>query len=244
MESELWDAFLTNRDRAVAAVSGYGGSAGFGDRPALLVIDVTTNFCGDKPEPILDSIEKWRNSCGEEAWKGIAVISQLLRVARVCGIPVIYSGGSKSSGAVVYSGRWADKNRRRAEDGDPEHSKGYDFAEPIAPDAGDIVIRKTKPSVFFGTPLLSYLVALGVDTLICCGATTSGCVRATVIDAFSYNFRVNVVADATFDRTQSSHAINLYDMHQKYADIVTAETAIDLMQARTSASPRLLPASD
>lgn len=235
MESELWEAFLTDRDRAVAAMSGYGGSAGFGDRPALLVIDVTTNFCGDKPEPILDSIKKWRNSCGEEAWRSLPAIADMLQVARASNIPVIYSGGTTSSGAAVYSGRWSDKNRRRAEDNDPEHSSGYDFAEPITPGPADIVIRKTKPSVFFGTPLLSYLVGLGIDTLVCCGATTSGCVRASVVDAFSYNFRVNVVADATFDRTQSSHAINLYDMHQKYADIITARTAIDLMQARRHA---------
>ncbi len=83
--------------------------------------------------------------------------------------------------------------------------------EPIAPQRGDVVIAKAKPSAFFGTPLLSYLIAWQVDTLLVAGGT-SGCVRATVVDAFSYNFLVSVVAEACFDRGQASHAINLFDM--------------------------------
>jgi maleamate amidohydrolase len=232
MSQQIWQEFLTPRDREVAAGSGYGGTVGFGERPAVLVIDVTTNFCGEKPEPILESIKKWRNSCGEEAWRGISVISQILPIARAHGVPVIYSGGTPSPKNAIYSGRWANKNTRRGEDSEERKAQGYEIAKPITPEPTDIVIRKTKPSVFFGTPLLSYLVDLGVDSLICCGTTTSGCVRATVIDAFSYNFKVAVVDDATFDRTQASHAMNLFDMAQKYADVIPSSAALKFLSER------------
>ena len=84
------------------------------------------------------------------------------------------------------------------------------------------MVRKQKPSAFFGTPLQSYLNLLGADSLVVTGGTTSGCVRATVVDAFSANYRVAVVAEACFDRVQSSHALSLADMHAKYADVVSA----------------------
>ena len=89
-----------------------------------------------------------------------------------------------------------------------------------------MVIRKDKPSVFFGTPLMSYLHELQVDTLLVTGTTTSGCVRATVVDAFSYNFKVVVVEECVFDRGQASHQVNLFDMQAKYADVVSLEDAL------------------
>jgi nicotinamidase-related amidase len=88
------------------------------------------------------------------------------------------------------------------------------------------VILKDKPSVFFGTPLMSYLHELQVDTLLVVGTTTSGCVRATVVDAFSYNFKVVVVEECVFDRGQISHKVNLFDMQAKYADVVPLDAAL------------------
>jgi nicotinamidase-related amidase len=96
----------------------------------------------------------------------------------------------------------------------------------IAPQRRDIVVLKSKPSAFFGTPLLSFLVCLGVDSLLLTGTTTSGCVRATAIDAFSYNYRVAVIEEGCFDRSQASHALSLCDLHAKYADVVTLDGAI------------------
>jgi maleamate amidohydrolase len=86
---------------------------------------------------------------------------------------------------------------------------------------------KQKPSGFAGTPLHSYLQLLGCDSVIVTGTTTSGCVRATVLDAFSLNFRVTVVEDGCFDRAQASHAINLCDMHAKYANVLPSDEVID-----------------
>ncbi len=99
------------------------------------------------------------------------------------------------------------------------------IVKDIEPKDDDLIIEKKKPSVFFGTPLMSYLHDWGVDTLLVCGVSTSGCVRATVIDAFSYNFSLGIVEECTFDRGQASHAINLWDMHAKYADVITLEDA-------------------
>ena len=78
MSEPIWNKFLTERDKQVFAAAGYGARAGFGQRPALIVIDVSYAFCGDKPEPILDSIKRWRNSCGEESWVAIALIRKLI----------------------------------------------------------------------------------------------------------------------------------------------------------------------
>jgi nicotinamidase-related amidase len=86
------------------------------------------------------------------------------------------------------------------------------------------VIKKQKPSGFFGTNLASYLTLLGCDSVIVVGTTTSGCVRTTVVDAFSLNYRVTLAEEGCFDRSEASHAVSLCDMHAKYADVVsTAE---------------------
>ena len=91
MSEPIWNQFLTERDKAVFAASGYGARGGFGKRPALLVIDVNYAFCGDKPEPILESIKRWRNSCGEESWPAVAAIRSLIDKCHEKGLPVIYT---------------------------------------------------------------------------------------------------------------------------------------------------------
>jgi maleamate amidohydrolase len=221
----VWDEFITERDRKVFADAGYGSRGGFGERPALLVVDVNHRFCGDRPLPILESIQRHRNSCGEEAWSAIPRIQELLAAARARGTPVFFSTGAPSKGGFFGRGRWASKNDRVAEDlEDP--AWGNQIVAQIAPQPGEITIEKDKPSVFFGTSLTSFLIDLAVDSLLVCGTTTSGCVRATVVDAFSLNYRVTVVEDATFDRGQASHAINLFDMSQKYADVVPTSEVV------------------
>jgi len=221
MSEPIWNQFLTERDKQVFGVAGFGARQGFGKRPALLIVDVNYNFCGDKPEPILDSIKRWRTSCGEEAWEGIKAIKRLLAAARAKDLPVIYTTGIRRPDNWD-SGSWSWKNSRTRERVITRGTNlpGDTIVPDIAPMPGDIVIQKQKPSAFFGTPLTSYLTLLGADSLIVAGTTTSGCVRATVIDAFSNNYRVTVVEEGCFDRSQASHAINLCDMHAKYADVL------------------------
>nr|WP_279611536.1 isochorismatase family protein [Thermostichus vulcanus] len=196
----------------------------------MVVVDVNYNFVGDKPEPILDSIKRWRNSCGEEGWQSVAVIRKLLRSARAKGIPVLYTTGDDLRPDRFDAGAWAWKNGRSYEA--YQHEKdGNAIVDEITPSPKDLLIKKMKPSGFFGTCMLSYLVDLEVDSLFVTGTTTSGCVRATVIDAFSYNFRVSVIEDGCFDRSQASHAINLCDMNAKYADVVDSNEVLDFIDS-------------
>ena len=103
---------------------------------------------------------------------------------------------------------------------------GYRFVEEVAPVPGDVLLPKKHPSAFFGTPLVSHLIDLGVDTLFVTGCTTSGCVRASVADAFAYNFSVVVPEECVYDRSPTSHAVNLWDMNAKYADVMPLAEAI------------------
>jgi maleamate amidohydrolase len=221
----MWADVLTERDKQVFAAAGYGKRQGFGRKPAVIVVDVNYNFVGDTPEPILESIKKYRNSCGEEGWQGVGQIRRLLDAARAATVPIFYSTAPARQTALT-AGRWHGKNSRGGEDFQSQARDGNEIVRDIAPQDGDIVILKEKPSVFFGTPLMSYLHELQVDTLLVVGTTTSGCVRATVVDAFSYNFKVVVVEECVFDRGQTSHKVNLFDMQAKYADVVPLEAAL------------------
>jgi maleamate amidohydrolase len=225
MREPIWNKFLTARDKAVFAAGGFGARAGFGKRPALLVIDVNWAFCGERPEPILQSIKRWRTSCGEEAWVALEHIKTLIERARAKRLPVIYTTGERRADNWD-AGSWRWKSTRGEEaGGGPENAvDGNEIVAMIAPGPRDIVIRKQKPSGFFGTNLASYLTLLGCDSVVVVGTTTSGCVRATVVDAFSLNYRVTLAQEGCFDRSEASHAVSLCDMHAKYADVIpTAE---------------------
>jgi len=229
---QVWDRYLTERDKQVFAAGGFGATQGYGKRPAVVVVDVNYAFCGERPEPILESIKRWRASCGAEAWDGVAAIAKLLAAARARGLPVVYTTGARRDDRWD-AGSWAWKNPRVTEQPrtQAENLDGYTIVPQIAPQPRDIVIYKHKPSAFFGTPLQSFLVQLGVDSILLTGTTTSGCVRATAVDAFSFNYRVALVEEGCFDRSQASHALSLCDLHAKYADVVTLEDALRHVEA-------------
>lgn len=220
---------LSDQDQRVLAASGYCDQAGFGARPAVLIVDVNVNFCGDRDEDILESLQRWRNSCGHAAWRALPHLERLIDNARSSGTPVIYTTGVEYQPYAVFPGRWLDKNARIARIlDDPEgQARGNQIMPQIAPQDGDIVIRKSKPSAFFGTDLVAFLTYLGIDSLIVAGATTSGCVRATVVDAFSRNYLVSVVEEGTFDRFDVSHDTTLFDIGMKYCDVVSVDAAVE-----------------
>lgn len=155
----------------------------------------------------------------------MAVINLLLAASRSKGIPVIYTSFSWRPDGFDFGG-WAWKNSRIMED--PRTlDYGNEISPEIAPEPTDIVLLKKKPSAFFGTPLMGYMTDLKIDSVIVTGTTTSGCVRATVVDAFSHNLRCIVVEDGCFDRSEISHAINLFDMNAKAADVLPSGEVLD-----------------
>ena len=224
-----WDAYIAAEDREVMEMAGFGRPVELGSRLAVLVIDMTYNFCGGERMDIRDAIKRWPNACGHAAWDAVDRVGDLLGAARGYDIPIIYTKGYSAVGPASLLGRWGDKSGRMSSQNPEENS----VVAPIAPQASDIVIEKRKPSGFHGTDLTNILIQKGIDSLLVCGATTSGCVRATVVDAFSLNFRVAVLGDASVDRSQTSHWVSLYDMHMKYANVMDTAEAISTIE-RTS----------
>lgn len=236
MLEPIWNKFLTEQDKAVFAASGFGACGGFGKRPALLVIDVSYAFCDERATPILESIKRWHTSCGEDAWVAIPYIKSLIDKCHGKGVPVIHTTGVRRDDNWD-GGSWNWKDGRFSEDTASKSGTSLDGNEivaDIAPAPQDIVVLKQKPSGFFGTNLASYLTLLGCDSVIVTGTTTSGCVRATVLDAFSLNYRVAVAEEGCFDRAQASHAINLCDMHAKYADVVKTSEVLAFLDSLPS----------
>ena len=233
MSERIWDKYISKRDQGVFDAAGFGQSAGFGERPVLMVIDVNYAFCGDRREPILDSIKRWKLSCGEAAWDALPILVKLIKTAHIKEIPVIYTTGYSRTDKWDR-GSWSWKNPRgenleHSEPAPKTNRDGNDIMDEITPNPQDIVVWKQKPSAFHEAPTMSYLNLLKADTVIIAGTTTSGCVRATAVDAFSHNFHVSVIEDGCFDRSDVSHAITLLDLHAKYADVVKSDGVVEYL---------------
>ena len=207
MTEHVWDDLLTERDRRVISKAGYDESGasswdsrGLGTDPLVLVIDMQRLVVGED-EPILDAIEEYRTAMGAVAWDAIGEIEPFLDFARERGLPVAYTRVIPSS----YD--------------NPDH-EDLAIVEPIAPEPGDTVIDKSYASAFYGTDLLSRLVRGGHDSVIVVGNSTSGCVRATTIDAQQNGFEVILPQECLFDRIEASHKIALLDLWMKYAEVL------------------------
>lgn len=223
-----WDGLISEADRKVYETAGFGSPTGLGRRPALLVIDVQYRTSGSADVPIIEAMKEYRTACGEHAWRAIPHIAELIAAFRACSLPVIYPHVALKT--EHDHGGLAAKVPALLE----VDSRGYEFVKEIAPHPGDLRLPKVHASAFCGTALPSYLVHFGVDSLVVAGCSTSGCVRATVVDACSLNYRVVVPEDAVYDRIQVSHALNLFDMASKYADVVPTRSVV----AQLGGSPR------
>lgn len=220
-----WDQVITDDEKKRYKEAGFGGQGSIGKRPALLIIDVQYRTIGTTPKPYWEAIKEYPTSCGDVGWKAVENIKRLVSLFRDRGFPILYPHVAPKN-LATDGGRLAEKI--------PSimgiDSKGYEFVEEIAPISGDILLPKKHPSAFFGTPLVSHLIDLNVDTLVVTGCTTSGCIRSSVTDAFAYNFKVLVPDDAVYDRSPTSHAVNLWDMNAKYADVHTSSEIISLIK--------------
>ena len=221
-----WDGIISEDEQKAYHAAGFGRPSGVGSRPALLIIDVQYRTIGTTPKPFWESIAEFPTSCGQIGWNAMHNIAILLAEFRRNHWPVLYPHVAPKN-AATDGGRLAQKVPAIMNIAE----KGYEFPPEIAPRAGDVLIPKKHPSAFFATPLVSHLIDLGVDTLIVTGCTTSGCVRGSVVDAFAYNFRVLVPSDCVYDRSATSHAVNLFDMASKYADVGTSAEILDKLAA-------------
>jgi nicotinamidase-related amidase len=217
--SKPWDGIISDEELKRYEAAGFGKPAGIGSRPALMIIDVQYRTVGTTPKPYWEAIKEFPTSCGQAAWDAVPNIARLQALFRERGWPILYPYISPKQ-SFDY-GRIADKIPALM----TVSQRGYDFVEEIAPKDGEILLPKKHPSAFFGTPLTSYLIDAGADTVVVTGCSTSGCVRCSVVDAFAYNFRVMVPHDACYDRSPTSHAVNLFDMGAKYADVVSTAEA-------------------
>jgi len=215
-----WQDIIPPQDLAVYERAGFGHSGGVGRRAALLIIDTQYRTVGTRPRPILESLDEYPTSCGDIGWTAIGHIARLIPAFRAAGLPILYPHVAPKT--RHDGGRFADKLPAITD----IPARGYEFVQEVAPTADDILIAKYHPSAFFGTALTSHLIDLGVDTLFVTGCTTSGCVRATVVDAFSLNYRIVVPQECVFDRSAVSHAVNLFDMASKYADVMSLDDAM------------------
>jgi nicotinamidase-related amidase len=220
-----WDDLpFSERDRANYAKAGMGDRIEPGVAPAVAVVDMNRAF-SDSRFPLGSS---------EAAAPAIEAIRGLLAVARPLGVPVVYTTTFTTAHRSV-KGLW------KGSGGDPAHPllsspEAHEIPAELAPAAADPVLPKSKPSAFWQTGLSDVLAFHRVDTLIVCGMTTSGCVRATVIDAFSHNLRVLVPEECVADRGELSHKVNLFDMHMKYAEVLGTDEVIAYLRGLSAAA--------
>lgn len=186
---------------------------GLGRRPALLVIDATFGFT-DPSSPV-----------GTDGAAPIAMIARLLAAFRALKLAVVFTSNAYASpdeapvfreklpglNELVAGGRWSEIDPR------------------VAPTTDELVLRKTVPSAFFASPLAAWLKERGVDSVVVCGFSTSGCVRASAVDALQHNLRVVVAADACGDRDIEAHLYNLRDLGLKTGDVVSTQQALALL---------------
>jgi len=233
MASRVWDPFLTAQDKASLRERPHQ-VWGYGERPALVMVDLYKWVFGDRRQPLLEALREWPGSCGEAAWDALPHLQRLLGAARDAKIPVVHI--TKMSPVTSGIDAWSDPPGTPPK---PDSTK-WDIMDQLAPLPGETLIYKAAPSAFFGTLLMAQLNALDIDGVIIAGESTSGCVRATCVDARSNRFKTTVVEEAVFDRHQATHAINLFDMHEKYADVLGIDEVVAFMSnyGKTLASSR------
>ncbi|HYC01933.1 MAG TPA: isochorismatase family protein [Azospirillaceae bacterium] len=192
------------------AKAGFGNRLGFGRRPALIVVDFVHAYL-DPASPLYAGVEEAR-----------AAAARLLSACREARVPVIHTNVAFTPGGAD-GGVFFRKVKALSCFERGRHPEWAAFAEGLEPREGEVVVTKQYASAFFGTSLASMLTALGVDTAIICGLSTSGCVRATALDACQHGFVPVVVQEAVGDRDRRVHESNLFDLAAKYADVVGLE---------------------
>ena len=224
-----WKPSLSSEEEEILSHARFGRRMGFGRMPALIVIDAQRYMLGSREE---SRSSGFPSASGDQGWRALERIIELRDSAHDHKVPVILTQfvlDPTGKDAGVYA---LKREFMRVDDWCLEGTPGSELVPELVPTPSDYVIRKNKPSAFFGTPLAGILIALGVDTLVVAGGSTSNCVQATVFDSASYNFRTVVAADAVFDRFARSHEVNLFDMDRQFADVMYSSEIIRCFEQR------------
>lgn len=231
-----WDKFLSDQDKRHLQGWGKAASDQLGNKPVLVVIDAYYASVGHQRLPLEESVKDWPMSCGLEGWAAIDRIAVLLRAAREQKIPIVYIRNSETFPTDPLRVAQRGGRPRTPSPALPADVRALanEIVNEIAPLPGELILEKAAPSAFSGTMLLQYLQMTGADTVLVCGESTSGCVRASVVDAQTNRYRVGVVEDCCYDRFQASHWISLFDMHQKYAEVINCEQAMNYLHSLCS----------
>ena len=217
-EDHCWEELLTDEMRKVYAP--YQRATYVGSHAAILAIDLYQQVFEGGPVPVVEAAERFPSSCGLYAWNALKPLQRLLKVGRSAKVPIIYTTGPPTSSGLAATNRTSGRTKR------PD---AYTIMPQLSPTSVDLVIMKERASAFFGTALIAHLIRMGIRTLIVCGESTSGCVRASVVDAYSYGFHTVVAEECCFDRSSLSHKVTLFDLHHKYADVFHLEDVIDYL---------------
>lgn len=204
----------TNLDDDYAS-AGFGGRLTFGAGPALLIVDVVMAYL-DPAAALYAGVES-----------ALASNERLVAAAREAGVPVIFTNVVYQPGGIDGGMFFRKVPALKAFE---QGSALGAFPPTLQPLAGELVVSKQYPSAFFGTPLASTLHAAGIDTLMITGFSTSGCVRASALDALCHGFAPFVIRDACGDRDPRPHEQNLFDMGAKMAEVIGEDEAIALMR--------------
>ena len=217
----VWDDAIAPEDRAVLEkmyTEEDDPRRRWGERPALLIIDMSYGFVTDDYP---HGYAKTGKPCGE-------AIGTLLAAARRTGLPILWTTGAVKGNRWAERGLWKHSGKANlANMTDPHFHEIYGPIQPDPEAEKEHVLTKSKPSGFFGTEMAALLTYYRCDTVIVTGMVTSGCVRATAVDAFSNNFAVIIPEEGVADRVQTSHKVTLFDLHMKYADVVGLQSVLD-----------------
>jgi nicotinamidase-related amidase len=217
-----WMKLIPEAELAVYRHAGFMHGVTFGERAALIVVDVTLGFTGLPGLTLEQAMVDFPTACGPASWQAMPHIARLIAMFRERNLPVIFTGNDVT--ANIYTGK-ATKGARK---GKP-NPRFNEFPQEIAPREDEWVLMKTKASGFFQTALATYLVRERIDTAVVCGISTSGCVRATAVDAFSNGFSTFVVEECCSDRSHFAHCTNLFDLNAKYAAVLSLDELEALM---------------
>lgn len=244
-QTKVWDQFLSEADRAVLARGRFQRRMGFGRKTAVVVIDAQRYMVGEE-----GGDEAWPSSCGAVGRQAAGEIARIVAVAQSSGVPCFFTRFELDPGGSDIGVYGCKRELLDSPNWCLAGSVGAELIPELKPGPNDLVFVKKKPSGFHGTPLLGYLVQRGIDTLVIVGGATSNCIRATVFDAASYNFRAIVPCEAVFDRIPVSHAVSLFDMDRQFADVVAVEEVLTALRvaipapglnAREPANPETNP---